>query len=105
MNDILIQNIGELILPKKTEGPLKGKELNDLKIVNNGTVVVKDGKVVYAGEHTEEYEAKEVIDATNQVVSPGLVDAHTHLVFGGSREHEMALKQQGVSYLDKVEES
>ena len=44
MNDILIQNIGELILPKKTEGPLKGKELNDLKIVNNGTVVVKDGK-------------------------------------------------------------
>ncbi|WP_426381686.1 imidazolonepropionase [Mammaliicoccus lentus] len=100
MNDILIQNIGELILPKKTEGPLKGKELNDLKIVNNGTVVVKDGKVVYAGEHTEEYEAKEVIDATNQVVSPGLVDAHTHLVFGGSREHEMALKQQGVSYLD-----
>lgn len=100
MNDILIQNIGELILPKKTEGPLKGKELNDLKIVNNGTVVVKDGKVVYAGEHTEKYEAKEVIDATNQVVSPGLVDAHTHLVFGGSREHEMALKQQGVSYLD-----
>lgn len=100
MNDIIIQNIGELILPKKTDRPLKGKELNELNIIKNGTVVVKDGKVVYAGTFSEEYEAKEVIDASNQVVSPGLVDAHTHLVFGGSREHEMALKQQGVSYLD-----
>ncbi|MEX6102951.1 imidazolonepropionase [Mammaliicoccus sciuri] len=100
MNDIIIQNIGELILPKKTDGPLKGKALNKLNIIKNGTVVVNEGKVVYAGEHTEEFEAKEVIDATHKVVSPGLVDAHTHLVFGGSREHEMALKQQGISYLD-----
>jgi len=100
MNDIIIQHIGELILPKKTDGPLKGKALNELNIIKNGTVVINEGKVVYAGEHTEEFEAKEVIDATHKVVSPGLVDAHTHLVFGGSREHEMALKQQGVSYLD-----
>lgn len=100
MNDIIIQNIGGLILPKKTDGPLKGRALNELNIIKNGTVVVNEGKVVYAGEHTEEFEAKEVIDATHKVVSPGLVDAHTHLVFGGSREHEMALKQQGVSYLD-----
>lgn len=100
MNDIIIQHIGELILPKKTDGPLKGKALNELNIIKNGTVVINEGKVVYAGEHTEEFEAKEVIDASHKVVSPGLVDAHTHLVFGGSREHEMALKQQGVSYLD-----
>lgn len=100
MNDIIIQNIGELILPKKTDGPLKGKALNELNIIKNGTVVINEGKVVYAGDHIEEFEAKEVIDATHKVVSPGLVDAHTHLVFGGSREHEMALKQQGVSYLD-----
>ncbi len=100
MNDIIIQNIGELILPMKTDGPLKGKALNELNIIKNGTVVINEGKVVYAGEQTEEFEAKEVIDATHKVVSPGLVDAHTHLVFGGSREHEMALKQQGVSYLD-----
>lgn len=100
MNDIIIQNIGELILPKKTDGPLKGKALNELNIIKNGTVVINEGKVFYAGDHTEEFEAKEVIDATHKVVSPGLVDAHTHLVFGGSREHEMALKQQGVSYLD-----
>ncbi|CPN97680.1 imidazolonepropionase [Staphylococcus aureus] len=39
MNDILIQNIGELILPKKTDRPLKGNELNELNIIKNGTVV------------------------------------------------------------------
>ena len=33
-------------------------------------------------------------------MTPGLVDAHTHLVFGGWREHELAMKRRGVPYLD-----
>ncbi|WP_412518066.1 imidazolonepropionase [Staphylococcus simulans] len=103
-NDVVIQNIAQLILPKKTDKPLKGNQLNELKVIENATLVVKDGKVVYAGPHTEEYEAAEVVDATGKVVSPALVDAHTHLVFGGSREHEMALKQQGASYLEILEQ-
>ncbi|MCU5745232.1 imidazolonepropionase [Staphylococcus sp. SQ8-PEA] len=104
MNDLVIQNIGQLILPKSTDRPLKGKELDELEIVENGTVVVKDGKVVYSGPHTEEYEANETIDAQGKVVSPALVEAHTHLVHGGSREHEMSLKRQGKSYLEILEQ-
>lgn len=104
MNDLLIQNIGELILPVSTDKPLKGKQLDELHIVKNGTVVVKDGKIVYSGEHTDEYEAEKTIDATGKVVSPALVDAHTHLVFGGSREHEMSMKRQGMSYLEILEQ-
>ena len=104
VNDLIIQNIGQLVLPKATARPLKGKALDELNVVENGTVVVKDGKVVYAGEHTEAYEATSTIDATGKVVSPALVDAHTHLVHGGSREHEMALKRQGVSYLEILEQ-
>lgn len=104
MNDLIIQNIKQLILPKSTERPLKGKELNDLKIIENGTVVIKDGKVIYSGEHTEAYQATDTIDATGKVVSPALVEAHTHLVHGGSREHEMSLKRQGVSYLEILEQ-
>ena len=38
------------------------------------------------------------------MVSPGLVDPHTHLVFGGSRENEIALKLQGVPYLEILEQ-
>lgn len=103
MNDLIIQNIQELILPKSTDKPLKGGELDELEVVENGTVVIKDGKVVYSGPHTDDYEAKEVIDASGKVVSPALVDAHTHLIFGGSREHEMSLKRQGKSYLEILE--
>ncbi|AYU55949.1 imidazolonepropionase [Staphylococcus debuckii] len=103
-NDLVIQNIAQLILPKKTDKPLKGKELDQLNVVEDGTVVVDNGKVVYAGPHSDEYEGKETIDATGKVISPALVDAHTHLVFGGSREHEMALKRQGASYLEILEQ-
>ncbi len=70
---------------------MKGKELDELNVVKNGTVVIKDGKIVYAGTHTDDYDATETIDASGKVVSPALVDAHTHLTFGGSREHEMSL--------------
>lgn len=104
MNDIIIQNISELILPKKTEKPLKGAELAELNVIENGTVVIKDDKIVYAGEFSEDFEANETIDGTNKTVSPALVDAHTHLVHGGSREHEMSLKRQGVSYLEILEQ-
>ncbi|HCG75620.1 MULTISPECIES: imidazolonepropionase [Staphylococcus] len=103
MNDLIIQNIQELILPKSTDKPLKGRELDELEVIENATVVVKDGKIVYSGPHTDEYEANETIDATGKVVSPALVDAHTHFIFGGSREHEMSLKRQGKSYLEILE--
>lgn len=104
MNDLVIQNIKQLILPKKTDKPLKGQELNDLELIENGTVVVNDGKIVYSGPYTTEYEATETIDASDKVVSPALVEAHTHLVHGGSREHEMSLKRQGISYLEILEQ-
>ncbi|MGI8316666.1 imidazolonepropionase [Halobacillus mangrovi] len=98
MYDTLITNIGQLILPEK--GPLKGEEMKILNVKENAAVALKDGKVAWIGSATERVEAKETIDANGRVVSPGLVDPHTHLIFGGSREEELALKQQGVPYLD-----
>lgn len=100
----MITNIKSLILPKKTDGPLKGKEMDELNIVDDAIVVIKDGKIVYAGAKTDEYEAKEIIDAKDKIVSPALVEPHTHIVHGGSREHEMSLKRQGVDYLTILEQ-
>lgn len=104
MNDVMITNIKSLILPKKSDKPLKGKEMDELNIVDDAIIVIKDGKIVYAGAKTDGYEAKETIDAEGKIVSPALVEPHTHIVHGGSREHEMALKRQGVDYLKILEQ-
>lgn len=100
MNDIIIKNIKSLILPEKSKKPLKGKEMDELEIVNHATVVINNGKIVYAGAETDEYQGEKEIDAEGRVVSPALVEPHTHVVHGGSREHEMSLKRQGVPYLE-----
>lgn len=99
--DTLLTNIGEL-LPMDKAGPVKGKEMNDITIIKDGAIGIKDGKVAWFGtaEDAKVFTAHQVIDAKGKLVTPGLIDAHTHLVFGGSREEEMALKQQGVPYLD-----
>lgn len=104
MNDIIIRNIKSLILPKKSDGPLKGIEMDALEIIDQAMIVLKDGRVVYRGEENDGYEASEIIDAGGMIASPALVDPHTHVVHGGSREHEMALKRQGVDYLKILEQ-
>lgn len=100
--DILLYGIGQLITMDGNDGPVKGNAMGQLAVIEDGAVAIKDGKVVTVG-HTRELknlDAKEKIDCKGKLGTPGLVEPHTHLVFGGSREHEMALKQQGVPYLD-----
>ena len=99
--DTLITNIGELLTMDKA-GPVKGADMNDLPVDENMAVALKDGKVAWIGKALEANNiiTEKVIDAKERLVTPGLVEAHTHLVFGGSREGEMALKQQGVPYLE-----
>ncbi len=100
--DLILYNIGQLILPKSKERPLKGQEMKELNISENAAMGISDGKVAWLGSsvEAESLKASERIDAQGKVVSPGLVDPHTHLVFGGSREHELSLKQAGVPYLE-----
>lgn len=100
--DKLIYNIGQLILPKSKPSPLKGSEMKELNVKDNAALAISDGKVAWIGTNEEagSISASERIDAEGRLVSPGLVDPHTHLVHGGSREKEMALKQAGVPYLD-----
>jgi imidazolonepropionase len=100
--DLLVHNIGQLILPKSSDKPLKGQEMKELNIIENAAIGILDGKIAWLGSNAEaeSLNASERINAQGKVVSPGLVDPHTHLVFGGSREHELSLKQAGVPYLE-----
>ncbi|MEO6360778.1 MAG: imidazolonepropionase, partial [Sphingomicrobium sp.] len=71
-----------------------------LGIVMNGAVGIQDGKVVRVGKRTElaGYRAKEVVPLGGAWVTPGLIDCHTHLVFGGTRADEHAMRRAGASY-------
>lgn len=99
--DTLITNIGQLLTMDK-QGPVKGVEMNDLTVLENTAIGIKDGKIEWIKKVDEISAVKtdKLIDAKGKLVTPGLVEPHTHLVFGGSREQEMSLKQQGVPYLE-----
>ncbi len=79
-------------------------EGNGAGIIENGYVAVKDGKIIAVGEGKAPEDMKgpetKLIDASGKTVTPGLIDAHTHLVHGGSREKELPLKLKGVPYLE-----
>jgi imidazolonepropionase len=81
---------------------VKGEGMNSLPLIENGAIGWKDGIIQFIGTTNEAKGclAVKTIDCEGKLVTPGLVDPHTHLVFGGSREHEIALKQQGVPYLE-----
>src|SRR4030066_961211 len=102
--DLIIKNASELL----TLSPAF-KEESGLGIIRNGALAVKNGKISWIGKTNELSESlglkrngKE-FDATGKVVIPGLIDSHTHIVFGGSRENEFEQRLQGLSYLEIAE--
>jgi len=71
-----------------------------LGVIENGAVGIADGKVVRVGKRTElaGYRAEQVDALAGAWVTPGLIDCHTHLVFGGNRADEHAMRRAGASY-------
>lgn len=68
--------------------------------IEDGVVAARDGLIVYAGPVSEAptFRAAETIDCGGRWITPGLIDCHTHLVYGGDRAHEFELRLQGASY-------
>jgi imidazolonepropionase len=71
-----------------------------LGVIRNGSIGIQDGKVVRVGKRTDlaGFRAQEVVALDGAWVTPGLIDCHTHLVFGGNRADEHALRRSGASY-------
>ena len=84
-------------------GGIKHKEqLGQFPILENGFLVLEDEQITAVGEGSyDSYVTDTTIlrDLEGKIVTPGFIDPHTHLVFGGSRTAEYALKLQGVDYL------
>jgi len=97
--DLIIKNARELLTLSSCF-----REDSGLGMIQNGAVAIQKGRIFWAGR-TEEVSGKfpsirdgREIDATAKVVMPGLIDAHTHLIFAGSRENEFEQRIQGLSY-------
>ena len=73
---------------------------NPLGLVENGAIGISDGKIVRVGKRTElaGFRARDVVALGGSWVTPGLIDCHTHLVFGGTRADEHAMRRAGASY-------
>ena len=99
----ILHNIGLLATPigSCAKG---GQEQGRIALIKNAYLAM-DGPTILAvggGDIPEGIAGPQTerIDAGGALLTPGLVDCHTHLVFGGWRQHELALKLQGVPYLD-----
>ncbi|MEO6198949.1 MAG: imidazolonepropionase, partial [Sphingomicrobium sp.] len=75
---------------------------NPLGLIDNGAIGITDGKIVRIGKRAElaGTRAKQVDALSGAWVTPGLVDCHTHLIFGGNRADEHALRRAGATYQD-----
>lgn len=99
MADLVITNIGQLATPLGNVAKA-GKAQGDIQLLADAAVAVEKDTITYGGPADGVPKAVRTIDAGGRLVTPGLVDSHTHLVFGGWRQHEFGQKLAGVPYLD-----
>ncbi len=103
MVDQIITHASELIT---LAGPdvRRGQRMSDLGIVRDGAIAITGKRIVYVGSSSDVLDMAgphtHIINASNCVVMPGYVDAHTHLVFAGDRAAEFEQRLRGDTYLD-----
>ncbi|XXF75253.1 imidazolonepropionase [Myxococcaceae bacterium GXIMD 01537] len=100
--ELLVRNTSEVLT---CEGTHREPAEQALTARPRACVGVAGGRVAYVGPEEglpagAVGPSTEVIDAQGQLVGPGFVDPHTHLVFAGERSHEFDLRNQGATYLE-----
>ena len=95
-------NCSQLVTLAGPDRPRVGAEMRELAIIRDGAMLFRDGKIEAVGSRGE-IEALltsdvQIIDAEGRVVTPGFVDAHTHLVFAGNRADEFEMRCSGITY-------
>ena len=99
MQKMIVKNIGMLATPEGKTAR-RGPEQGQIRVLKDAYVEIEDGLVTKIGTDAPDETGAQVLDAGGKLVTPGLVDAHTHLVFGGWRQNELGLKLHGATYLD-----
>lgn len=106
--DLLIKG-GQVVTAAQKNYPVRGRDMQNLEVIEDGWVGIVGEQIVAVGakekvsSQIKITKETQVIDATGKVISPGLIDPHTHLIFGGSREDEFYLRAQGADYMAIME--
>jgi imidazolonepropionase len=97
-----IVNIGQLVTLAGSTCPRVGAELRELAIIEGAAMLIEDGRIAATGKYSELNSQippeTAMIDAERRCVTPGFVDAHTHLVFAGNRAAEFEQRIAGATY-------
>ena len=102
MRPLLIRGARQ-VLTLRGPAPRRGAQLNELEIIQDGSVLVVGDRIHSVGssrrmENLKEARSAEVIDASGRVVLPGFVDSHTHLVFPAARLDDFERRIDGAGY-------
>ncbi|MDB6176203.1 imidazolonepropionase [Paracoccus sp. Z330] len=96
--DLIVAHAGELLTCAGPDTGVAGSQLQELEIIRDGAIAIKDGRIVATGASSailSQYTATQQVDAQGALVSPALIDPHTHLVHMGSREAELDARASG----------
>jgi imidazolonepropionase len=99
---IAIVNIGQLVTLSGSARPRTGDELGNLAVISDAAMLIDNGRIVAVGRYAELKDKipphSTEIDAARSAVTPGFVDAHTHLIFAGNRAAEFEQRIAGATY-------
>jgi imidazolonepropionase len=94
-------------LASDVKGPRSKEAMSELGLIEDGSLWIEDGVIQAVGttkgleaRYVDKLHEAEIVDATDHLVTPGLVDPHTHVVYGGSREREFEMRLEGATYMD-----
>ena len=103
MTDILFVNAAQVVTCAGPGRARKGAEMRDAGILTDSAVAVSKGRIAAVGKQDDLQRAHgnfQIIDCQRRVLTPGLVDSHTHAVFGKARYEEQELRAAGHDYME-----
>lgn len=98
--DLILRGAGELLTCAGPATGVAGPAVGQLEVIRDGALAVSGGKIVAVGASSDiarTFTARETLDVDGALVTPGFVDPHSHLLYGGTRHHEHEAKATGRS--------